>query len=177
MTEAARAVVAERSGKVGAIFGWSLGLLGALFFLLTPQLALDEAQRGVAATTVLTASLWLTGAIPVGAASLIPAAMLPLLGVMSASEVAPTYMSDIILLFVGAFMLALGLERWGVHERIALAIVHRVGTSPRRVVLGFMLSSATLSMWISNTATTLLMLPIAIAVLSTLGSISSVVAV
>lgn len=160
--------VAERSGVLGTRIGWIAGIGGALFFLFSPTTGLDPAQRGVAATTALTAAMWLTGALPVGAASLIPAAMLPLLGVLGASQVAPTYMSDIVLLFVGAFMLALGLERWGVHKRIALAIVHRVGTSPRRVVLGFMVSSAFLSMWISNTATTLLMLPIAMAVLTTL---------
>ena len=158
----------ERAGGRVASLGWIAGGAGFLFFLFWPGLGLDNAQRGVAATTTLTAALWLTNAIPLGAASLIPAALMPLLGVMSAREVGPTYMHDIVLLFVGAFMLALGLERWGMHRRIALAIVQTVGTSPRRVVLGFMVSSAALSMWISNTATTLLMLPIALAVIATL---------
>lgn len=158
----------ERGGALAGRVGWSLGILGFLFFWLWPDLGLDRAQRGVAATTALTAALWLSSAIPLGATSLLPAALLPLLGVLSAREVGPTYMHDIVLLFVGAFILALGLEKWGVHRRIALAIIHAVGTSPRRVVLGFMVSSAGLSMWISNTATTLLMLPIAIAVIGTL---------
>lgn len=162
------AAVEERGGVLASRLGWLGGLAGVLFFLYWPELGLDRAQRGVAATTALTAALWLSNAIPLGAASLLPAAMMPLLGVMTAREVGPTYMHDIVLLFVGAFMLALGLERWGVHRRIALFIVQVVGTSPRRVVLGFMVSSAALSMWISNTATTLLMLPIALAVIATL---------
>ena len=161
-------VEVERGGALAERIGWVVGIGGFLFFWLWPDLGLDRAQRGVAATTALTAALWLSNAIPLGAASLVPAALMPLLGVLSAREVGPAYMHDIVLLFVGAFILALGLEKWGVHRRIALAIVHRVGTSPRRVVLGFMISSAALSMWISNTATTLLMLPIAIAVIGTL---------
>ena len=76
------------------------------------------------------------------------------------------YMHHLVMLFIGAFIIALGLERWGVHRRIALWIIAQVGSSKRRLVLGFMASSAFLSLWINNTATTLLMLPIAMAVLS-----------
>ncbi|MGB0333716.1 MAG: SLC13/DASS family transporter, partial [Planctomycetota bacterium] len=104
----------ERSGKVARRIG--LGLGGALFLglLLVPGLPLDPMQRKVAAVTALTASLWLSVAIPVGATSLIPAALFPLLGVLDAREVAPIYLRDLVMLFLGAFIVALGLERWGV---------------------------------------------------------------
>jgi len=155
----------ERSGKAARRIG--LGLGGALFLglLLVPGLPLDPMQRKVAAVTALTASLWLSVAIPVGATSLIPAALFPLLGVLDAREVAPIYLRDLVLLFLGAFIIALGLERWNVHRRLALAVIQAVGSSRRRLVLGFMAAAAFLSMWINNTATTLMMLPIVTAVL------------
>ncbi len=128
-------------------------------------LSLDPMQRKVAAVSALTATFWLTVAIPVGAASLLPAALFPLLGVLPAREVAPNYLRDLVMLFLGAFIVAQGLERWGVHRRIALAVIQTVGSSRRRLVLGFMTASAFLSLWINNTATTLLMLPIVSAVL------------
>ncbi len=128
--------------------------------------ALDDAQRKVAAITALTATWWMTAALPIGATSLIPAALLPLLGVIGGRDVAPSYMHDLVFLFIGAFVISLGLERWNVHRRIALWIVARVGTSPRNLVLGFMIASAFLSFWINNTSTTLLMLPIGVAVIA-----------
>jgi sodium-dependent dicarboxylate transporter 2/3/5 len=155
----------ERSRPAVQRVGLLLGVGLFLLFLLAPGLPLDDLQRRVAAVSALTASLWLTVAIPVGPASLLPAALFPLLGVLEAREVAPIYLRDLVLLFVGAFIVALGLERWGVHRRIALAVIHAVGSSRRRLVLGFMAASAFLSMWINNTATTLLMLPIVAAVL------------
>ena len=154
----------ERGGPLARRIGQLGGAALFLFFLYGPDLGLDPLQRKVAATTALTACLWVTVAIPVGAASLFPAALFPLLGVMSAREAAPLYMNQLVLLFIGAFIVAIGLERWGVHKRMALAIVARVGTSRTRLILGFMMASAFLSLWIANTATTLLMLPIALAV-------------
>ena len=156
---------AEVSGPRTRIMGLAAGAALFLFFLWFPGLGLEPIQRRVAATAALTATLWLTVAIPVGAASLLPAALFPILGVLPAREVGPIYLRDLVLLFLGAFVVALGLERWGVHRRIALAVVDTVGTSRRRLVLGFMCASAFLSMWINNTATTLLMLPIVGAVL------------
>ncbi|QDV08349.1 Sodium-dependent dicarboxylate transporter SdcS [Planctomycetes bacterium Poly30] len=146
---------------LGLVLGTSLFLA----LLLAPGLPLDVLQRKVAAVAALTAVFWLTVAIPVGAASLLPAALFPILGVLPAREVGPVYLRDLVLLFLGAFIVALGLERWGVHRRIALRVVQTVGSSRRRLVLGFMAASAFLSLWINNTATTLLMLPIVSAVL------------
>lgn len=141
-------------------------VLGPLFFLallLLPGLALEPSQRRVAAVAAWTATWWLTSAQPVGATSLLPAALLPLLGAMDAKTVAPFYMDDLVLLFLGAFLLTRGLERWNVHRRLALLVLERVGTRPRRLVFGMMAASAGLSMFVNNTSTTLLMLPIALA--------------
>ena len=156
---------AERSGPAARRAGLAIGVGLFLGLLLLPGIPLDDLQRRVAAVTALTASLWLSVAIPVGAASLLPAALFPLLGVLDARDVAPIYLRDLVLLFLGAFIIALGLERWEVHRRLALAVIQAVGSSRRRLVLGFMAAAAFLSMWINNTATTLMMLPIVTAVL------------
>jgi len=108
---------------------------------------------------------WLTAAIPLEATALLPLVMLPITGVAPVTDVAPAYADPIIFLFMGGFFLAAALERWNLHRRFALATVRVVGTDARRVVLGFMIASAFASMWISNTATAIMMLPIAMAVL------------
>ena len=157
----------DRGGPLARRVGLVVGAVLALGLAVAP--GLDGAQRGVAAVTALCATYWLTQALPIAATSLLPAALFPLLGVMPAREIAPVYMHDLVLLFLGAFVISLGLEHWDVHRRMALAILARVGTAPRRLVLGFMLASAFLSMWISNTATTLLMLPIGLAAVECVG--------
>ncbi len=146
--------------------------LGGLFFsglMLLPVPGLDPLQRRAAAVTALVATLWLTQAIPLGAASLIPAALFPLLGVLPAREVSSAYMDDLVLLFLGAIMVARGLERWGVHRRMALALVAAFGVQPRRLVLGFVVATGFVSLWINNTAAVLMMYPIALAVITTVG--------
>ncbi|MBW3541462.1 MAG: SLC13 family permease [Planctomycetes bacterium] len=129
------------------------------------------AQR-LAAVTALMAVLWLTQALPMAATSLIPLAAFPLLGIQTAEEVSHAYIDASVFLFLGGFIIALGIEKWGLHRRIALHIVRLVGSGPRRMVLGFMLATAFLSMWISNTAATLLMLPIGLALVSQLVELS-----
>ncbi|MFT4538347.1 MAG: sodium-dependent dicarboxylate transporter 2/3/5 [Planctomycetota bacterium] len=159
----------ERGGPIARRAGFWVGLGLFALLLFAPQLIgldLDGAQRRVAAVTALTATWWITVTLPVGATSLLPAMLFPLLGVMTAKQCAPVYMNDLVMLFIGAFIIALGLERWGVHRRVALFIISKIGTSRRRIILGFMCASAFLSMWINNTATTLLMLPIALAVIA-----------
>lgn len=155
----------QHGGTLARRIGLAGGSLAFLAILFLPS-GLDAQQRRVAATTALTACLWITVAVPVAAASLVPAVLFPLLGVVPASVAAPAYMHDLVMLFLGAFVIALGLERWGVHRRIALFIIEHLGTSLRTLVLGFMAAAAFLSMWINNTATTLLMLPIAMAVVA-----------
>jgi sodium-dependent dicarboxylate transporter 2/3/5 len=108
---------------------------------------------------------WLTGPIPLGATALLPLVLFPLLGVASAREAATPYANEFIYLFLAGFMIAAALERWNAHARVAYAIVDAIGTAGgRRVVFGVMLATAFISLWISNTATTAMMYPIALAV-------------
>ena len=137
----------------------------------TPEGMPPSAKRLIAVTALM-AVFWLTQAIPIAATSLIPLVAFPLMGIESAENVSKAYIDKNIFLFLGGFVIALGIEKWGLHRRIALHIVRLLGTSVRRVVLGFMTASAFLSMWISNTASTLLMLPIGLAMLTSLHDIS-----
>lgn len=95
-------------------------------------------------------------AIPLPATALLPLIILPMLGVSKMKEVAPSYASTIIFLFMGGFMISAAMMKWGLHRRLALIIINIIGTSPRKIVLGFMVATAFLSMWISNTATTMM---------------------
>lgn len=116
------------------------------------------------AITWLMASWWMTEAIPIPATSLLPFVLFPCLSIMPSGSVAKQYMNEIIMLFLGGFILALAIQKWDLHKRMSLHIVSRLGGSPALLVLGFMLASAGLSMWISNTATTMMLLPIALSV-------------
>lgn len=107
---------------------------------------------------------WMTEAVPIPVTALLPLVLFPALGVLEMGDAAAPYANEIIFLFMGGFFLAAAMESCGLHRRIALGIIQRVGVSPSRVVLGFMLATAFLSMWISNTATTAMMLPIGVAV-------------
>jgi sodium-dependent dicarboxylate transporter 2/3/5 len=119
-----------------------------------------------AAITLLCLLWWVFEPIPIPVTSLIPLAGFPLLGVLDRHQVAAAYGSQLILLLLGGFLLSKAMEHTGTHRRIALLMVTVIGgTSPRRLVFGFMLTSAVLSMWISNTATTLMLLPVALAVI------------
>ena len=111
---------------------------------------------------------WIGGAVPIGPTSLLPLALFPVFGVMDLESTAEPFGSRFIWLFLGGFVLALALERHGLHRRFALHLLSRLGGSPRRTLFGFMLTTSLLSMWISNTATTLMMLPMALAVLGLL---------
>jgi solute carrier family 13 (sodium-dependent dicarboxylate transporter), member 2/3/5 len=161
---------AERIATVGR---W-LGLAVCLAILLGPRPeGLEPSGQRLAAVVMLMAVWWVTQALPIAATSLLPLMLFPLLGIQSAKDVSRSYLSDSSFLYLGGFIIALGIERWGLHRRIALMTVFAVGTSPRRIVLGFLLATFGLSMWISNTATTLLMLPIAVALLATLERLRS----
>jgi sodium-dependent dicarboxylate transporter 2/3/5 len=107
---------------------------------------------------------WMTEAIPIPATALLPLALFPTLGILDMPAAAAPYANEIIFLFMGGFIIAMAMERWGLHRRIALGIMAFIGTSPKRLILGFMVATAFLSMWISNTATATMMLPIAMAV-------------
>ena len=119
----------------------------------------------MAAVAGLMAVWWVTEALPIPVTSLVPLALLPLFGIASLKTVAPNYAKPIAFLFLGGFMLALALEQSGLHRRFARAIMSIVGSRPRRLLLGFMIASGSLSMWISNTASVMVMLPIGLSVL------------
>ena len=115
--------------------------------------------------TVWTAIWWVFEAVPIPVASLVPLSMLPLFGVLSSKQVAQAYGHKLVLLLLGGFLLSRAMEKSGAHRRIALKMVSMCGGGGRSLVLGFMIASAFLSMWISNTATTLMMLPLIVAIL------------
>lgn len=145
-------------------------LLGPLlsfgFYLLLSQFYLAEKPAIAAAITLLTVIWWVTEALPIPATSLVPFALLPLFGIVDHKTIASSLGSHVILLLMGAFMLSTALVKSGAHERMAVYMVRFIGiSSGRRLVFGFMLATAILSMWISNTASTLIMLPIALAIL------------
>jgi len=129
---------------------------------------LDPENPGVtrmAGIAMLMAALWITEAIPLAATALLPVALFPLLGIMAGKNVAPLYFNHVIFLFLGGFIVALAMERWNLHRRIALRLILLMGVSPRRILFGFMFASAFLSMWISNTATAMMMVPIVLAII------------
>jgi len=120
----------------------------------------------MAAIAALMAVWWLTEAIPIAATALLPLVLYPLLKIPPGGDIAKTYGDPLVFLFLGGFLIALAIEESDLHRRVALLIVSAVGDNPRRVVLGFMLATALLSMWISNTATTMMILPIALSVIA-----------
>lgn len=146
--------------------GFWIGLVA--FFLILGFTDLDPSNPLVskmAAVAALMAVWWISQAIPLATTALLPLILFPLLGIMKGKDLAPAYVNYIIFLFVGGFLIALAMERWNLHRRLALRIILTVGSEPARLVLGFMLATAFLSMWISNTATTIMMLAIAMAVI------------
>ncbi|MBU0984620.1 MAG: SLC13 family permease [candidate division Zixibacteria bacterium] len=146
--------------------GLALGPVLALSLLAFADLApANPLVSRTAAVAVLMAVWWVTEAIPIPATALLPVVLFPMLGIMEGKSVAGTYFNHVILLFIGGFIMALAMEKWHLHRRIALRIILLIGTGPRRIVLGFMTATAFLSMWISNTAATMMMVPIAMAVI------------
>lgn len=125
------------------------------------------------AIVLLVAIWWVTEIIPLGITSLLPVVLFPLFGIMDGKKVSEVYFNDIIFLFLGGFLVAIAIQKWNLHKRIALWILKRIGLSPARILFGFMLATTFLSMWISNTATTMMMIPILISILSKLEEINS----
>jgi solute carrier family 13 (sodium-dependent dicarboxylate transporter), member 2/3/5 len=145
----------------GLILGPALFVAAMLFF--NPE-GLSPEGQAVFAVTLWVATWWITEAIPIPVTSLLPVVLLPLTGALEGDLVVAAYGNDIIFLFIGGFSLAIAMEKWNLHQRIALSIVSAIGTSPKRIVLGFMVATAFLSMWVSNTAATMMMIPVGLAV-------------
>lgn len=154
--------------STGARWGRWLGPAVSLAVWIAPTGTLQGDAKFVAGVALWMAIWWVTEAIPLAATALVPIVMFPLLGVQSIRDVTPNYANHLVFLFFGGFVLALAVEVSGLHQRVALGILHKVGSSPRRLVWGFLLATAGLSMWLSNTATTLMLLPIAAGVVSRL---------
>jgi sodium-dependent dicarboxylate transporter 2/3/5 len=148
--------------RVGLITGV---LVFASMLLLPSPENLSEAGWHTAALALLMAVWWITEALPIAATALLPGVLMPVLGIANIEEALAPYAHPLIFLFMGGFIIAVAMQKWDLHRRIALNIVAFVGTRPRSIVLGFILASAFLSMWVSNTATALMMLPIALSVL------------
>ena len=144
------------------------GLVAAVIAgLLSHLFCQSQAASITSAVAILCVFWWIFEPIPIPVTSLVPMALLPLLGVISPADVGAAYGSPLILLLMGGFLLSKGMESTGAHTRIALTVVRLVGANePRRLILGFMLAAALLSMWISNTATVLMLLPVALAVIA-----------
>lgn len=145
---------------------WLGPLACAVVASTAPSLGLSSEQGLTLAAAAWMLVWWIGEAVPIAVTSLLPIVLFPVLGLMEVGEATASYGSHYVFLFLGGFLIALALEKWNLHERLALWILMRVGNSRRRLVGGFMVATALLSMWISNTATTLMMLPIALSVIS-----------
>src|SRR5699024_4703593 len=160
-----QAPVASRIKKVR--YAGLLGglLLAALVVLILPN-DLNMQARIVAGIVVLMGTWWMTEAVPIPVTALLPLVLFPAFGIAGIDDVANSYANDTLFLFLGGFMLALGMQRWNLHRRIALRIVLLVGTRPPRLVAGLMLATAPLGMWVSNTATAMMRIPLGMSVVA-----------
>lgn len=134
--------------------------------LLIDPFDLGDNANKVLAVAILMISWWIAEALPMPAVALLPLVLFPLMGIAKLSEAAAPYANEVVFLFMGGFMIGLGIEKWSLHRRIALSIVQFTGTNGNRIILGFILATGFISMWLSNTATTMMMLPIAASVIS-----------
>lgn len=144
-------------------------LSGPILFtllLLANPFGLDPSANRVLAIAALMIVWWIVEAIPMPAVALMPLVLFPLMGISTISETAAPYANEVIFLFMGGFMIGLGIEKWNLHKRIALSIVQFTGTGGNRIILGFILATGFISMWLSNTATTMMMYPIAASVIA-----------
>ena len=153
-----------QEGSTGQRVGFWLGLVVFLLLLAFPVDVSNPPASRLAAVAMLMAIWWVTSAIPLFATALLPLFLYPFLGILGGRETAPIYFNSTIVLYIGGFMIALTMQKWNLHKRIALSIIQAIGGGPARIVLGFMLAAGFLSMWISNTATAVMMIPIGLAI-------------
>lgn len=140
-------------------------LLAALTILVLPA-DLNTAARLTAGVVVLMGTWWMTEAVPIPVTALLPLVLFPAMGIAGIDDVANSYANDTLFLFLGGFMIALGMQKWNLHRRIALRIVLLVGTRPVRLIAGLMIATALLGMWVSNTATAMMMIPLGMSVVA-----------
>lgn len=148
--------------------GLAVGIALPLFIILFANFGENIQTNRMAACAIMMSIFWVTEAIPLAATALLPLVFFPVLGIASSKAVASQYMNSTVFLLIGGFMIALAMQRWNLHKRIALNILVLFGGHPLQLVFGFMVATVGLSMWISNTATVLMMLPIALAIIARL---------
>ena len=151
--------------KIGFILG---PLTFIILMLIGPFEGLSQPAHSILSSTLWIAIWWITEAIPIAATALIPIVLFPLSGGLDLSATTASYGHKFVFLYLGGFLIAIGIEKWNLHKRIAINIISFIGVDARRVILGFMLATAFLSMWISNTATSVMMIPIGIAIIKQL---------
>ena len=151
--------------KIGFILG---PLTFIILMFIGPFEGLSQPAHSILSSTLWIAIWWITEAIPIAATALIPIVLFPLSGGLDLSATTASYGHKFVFLYLGGFLIAIGIEKWKLHKRIAINIISFIGIDARRVILGFMLATAFLSMWISNTATSVMMLPIGIAIIKQL---------
>ena len=151
--------------KIGFILG---PLTFIILMFIGPFEGLSQPAHSILSSTLWIAIWWITEAIPIAATALLPIVLFPLSGGLDLSVTTASYGHKFVFLYLGGFLIAIGIEKWNLHKRIAINIISFIGVDARRVILGFMLATAFLSMWISNTATSVMMLPIGIAIIKQL---------
>jgi sodium-dependent dicarboxylate transporter 2/3/5 len=145
---------------------WLGPLLFILMLVIPAPAGMEPAAQKMAALALLMATWWMCESLPIPATSLLPIVLFPWLGILSTGKAAAPYANHLIFLFMGGFIIALSMQRWNLHRRIAMNIVKVVGFSPSRLILGFMVATAALSAFVSNTATTVMMMPIGLAIIT-----------
>jgi len=161
--------VKKRGNNKTRLLGLVSGLLVAIIIILFTDLKPGSPEvTNTLAVALLMAVWWVTEAIPIAVTALLPVALFPVLGIMDGKDVSMAYFNHLIFLFIGGFIVALAMEKWNLHRRIALKILIIFGISPGRILMGFMLATAFLSMWMSNTATAMMMVPIGLSIVQQL---------
>jgi sodium-dependent dicarboxylate transporter 2/3/5 len=149
--------------KIGLVLGPVLFALVMLFF--NPE-NLNPHAKSILASTIWIAIWWITECVPISVTALLPIVLFPLTGGLDIKSTTASYGHNLVFLFVGGFIIALAIEKWNLHKRVALSIIKFTGTKKSRIILGFMIATAVLSMFISNTATTIMILPVGMAIIS-----------